>query len=624
MARKLKKSALLLLASLGCRTTGAPPPGQNPQAQAPVLAPPQALAALATEYWDTHLRDHPVEATELGDRRFDDRLGDETPAGRDRQLAALGALRERVAAVPAPALSASDRVTRSLLLGEIDNELAVGSCALDDWTVDARDGIQVAFLRLPELQPVRTPAEGWKLVARWEKMGAYIDQETANLRRGLAAGKVATAEEIRRVLGQMDALLAKPDDKWPLRAPAAAAHADWPAPERLAFTRAIDAAIAGAIRPAFERYRAALRTEILPRARDEAHSGIANVPGGDACYTKLIKVHTSLDIPAAEIHRIGLEELDRIHAEMARIGKQAFGAGTLPELRRKLRGDPSAFFRARGDVETAARKALARAQEAEPRFLDRLPRTPCIVKRIEEFEEKDAPIAYYRAAAVDGSRPAVYFVNTYKPETRARYEVEALAFHESVPGHHIQIAIAQEVAGLPEFRKHAGVTAFVEGWGLYAEGLADELGLYKGARERLGRLNFDAWRASRLVVDTGMHAMGWSRSKAIAFFEDNAILAHDNVVNEVDRYIAWPGQALAYKIGEREIRRLRADAEKRLGPKFDVKAFHDRLLAGGAVSLPVLREQIDEWVAGLTTTPASSATAANSGNAANGANATQH
>ena len=623
MARTLNKAALLLLVvglavTPACRTPGTAPAGQTPVVRARPLEPPQALAALATEYWDARLRAHPLEATDIGDRRFEDRLGDNTPAGRDREIAALAALRVRVDAVPAAALAPGDRVTRSLLLGEIDSDLAMGSCLLDDWAVDARDGTQVRFLRLPELQPVRSVADGWKLVARWEKMGAYIDQETANLRRGLAAGKVATADEIRRVLGQLDDLLAKPDAKWPLRAPAAAAHADWPAPEKLAFTRAIDAAIAGAIRPAFERYRAALRSDILPRARDEAHAGISNVPGGDACYVKLVKVHTSLEIPAAEIHRIGLEELARIHAEMARIGKEAFGAATLPDLRRKLRGDSSAFFRTRGEVEAAARKALDRAQAAEPRFLGRLPRTPCVVKRIEEFEEKDAPIAYYRSAAVDGSRPAAYYVNTYKPETRARYEVEALAFHESVPGHHIQIAIAQELTGLPEFRKHIGVTAFMEGWGLYAEGLADELGLYKGARERLGRLNFDAWRATRLVVDTGMHAMGWSRSKAITFFEENAILAKDNIVNEVDRYIAWPGQALAYKIGEREIRRLRADAEKKMGSKFDVKAFHDMVLSGGAVSLPVLREQVDGWIADATngTSAPNTATTATSAPAA--------
>jgi uncharacterized protein (DUF885 family) len=602
VTRSFANPALLIALALSCRTTGGRPAGQTAAPAPPVdptlaMAPPQALAALATRYWDQHLQAHPLQATEIGDRRFDDKLPDNTPAARDRQMAALSALRGRVAAVPAAALSGDDRVTRSLLLGEIDAGLAFGSCALDDWAVDARDGTQVAFMRLPELQPARTPAEGWKLVARMEKMGAYVDQETANLRRGLAAGKVATADEIRRVLGQLDDLLGKPDEKWPLRAPARGPNPDWPAPERLAFSRAVDAAIAAAIRPAFERHRALLRSEILPRARDDAHAGILNVADGAACYARLVKVHTSLELPAAEIHRIGLDELTRIHADMARIGKAAFGTGTLPDLRRRLRGDPAAFFRARGDIETAARKALARAHAAEPRFLGRRPRAPCVVKRIDAFEEKDAPIAYYRPAAVDGTRPAAYYVNTYKPETRARYEVEALAFHESVPGHHIQIAIAQEVTGLPEFRKHVGVTAFVEGWGLYAEGLADELGLYKGARERLGRLNFDAWRASRLVVDTGIHSMGWSRSKAIAFFEDNAILAKDNIVNEVDRYIAWPGQALAYKVGEREIRRLRADAEKRLGPKFDMKAFHDLLLRGGAVSLPVLREQIDEWIA---------------------------
>jgi len=604
VTRAFAKPALLIVLALACRTTGGPPSGQTAAGAAPApavdptlaMAPPQALAALATRYWDAHLQARPLQATEIGDRRFDDRLPDNTPAARDREMAALSALRARVEAIPAAALSGPDRVTRSLLLGEIDTDLAFGTCALDDWAVDARDGTQVAFMRLAELQPSRTPAEGWKLVARMEKMGAYIDQEAANLRRGLAGGKVATAEEIGRVLGQLDDLLGKPDAQWPLRAPAAAPHPDWPAPERLAFSRSVDAAIAAAIRPAFERQRALLRWEILPRARDEAHAGILNVAGGAACYAKLVKVHTSLELPAAEIHRIGLEELARIHAEMAVIGKAAFGTGALPDLRRRLRGDPAAFFRARGDIEAAARKALARAHAAEPRFLGRRPRTACVVKRIDAFEEKDAPIAYYRPAAIDGTRPAAYYVNTYKPETRARYEVEALAFHESVPGHHIQIAIAQEVTGLPEFRKHVGVTAFVEGWGLYAEGLADELGLYKGARERLGRLNFDAWRASRLVVDTGIHSMGWSRSKAIAFFEENAILAKDNIVNEVDRYIAWPGQALAYKVGEREIRRLRADAEKRLGPKFDVKAFHDLLLGGGAVSLPVLRERIDEWI----------------------------
>jgi uncharacterized protein (DUF885 family) len=556
-----------------------------------------ALASLAATYWDARMEADPLEATETGDHRFDDRLPDLTPAARDREMERLRALRARVEAVPPAALPPGDRVTRSLLLGEIDADLARGACQLDDWSVDARDGFQVAFLRLPELQPVRTPAEGRAMVARWQKMGATIDQETANLRRGLGAGKVATRAEVERVLGQLDDLLAKPDAQWPLRAPAAAPHTDWPAGEQAAFAAGIDAAIAGGARPAFSRQRDALRAEILPRARDEAHSGISNVPDGAACYARLIKVHTSLDLPAEQIHSIGLEELARIRAEMERVGREALGTGSLPEIRKRLRSDPALFFKTRDEIEAAARQTLARAVAAEPRFLGRLPRTPVEVRRIDTFEEKDAPIAYYRPAPIDGTRPGAYYVNTFDPTTRPRYEVEALAFHESVPGHHIQISLAQELTGLPEFRKHLGVTAFVEGWGLYAEGLADELGLYSGSRERLGRLSFEAWRACRLVVDTGVHALGWSRSRAIAFLDDNTVLATNNVVNEVDRYIAWPGQALAYKLGELEIRKLRAEAQQRLGPRFDLRAFHDALLDGGAVSLPVLREQVEAWIA---------------------------
>jgi uncharacterized protein (DUF885 family) len=580
----------------GCK----PAPSASSSAQSAAAASPAGpaaeLAALAAAYWDARLAADPLEATEIGDRRFDDRLPDLTPAARDREIEQRRALRARVEAVPPAALSPTDRVTRGLLLGEIDADLARESCQLDDWAIDARDGLQVAFLRLPELQPVRTPAEGRALVARWQKMGATIDQETANLRRGLGAGKVTTRAEAERVLGQLDDLLAKPDADWPLHAPAAAPHPDWPAAERAAYARDIEASISTSTRPAFTRQRDMLRAELLPRARDEAHAGISNVPDGAACYARLIKVHTSLELPAEEIHRIGLEELARIRAEMERLGREALGTGSLPEIRRRLRGDPALYFKTRDEIEEAARHTLARAVAAEPRFLGKVPRTHVEVKRIEAFEERDAPIAYYRPAAVDGSRPGTYYVNTYDPTTRPRFEIEALAFHESVPGHHIQISLAQELTGLPEFRKHLGVTAFVEGWGLYSEGLADELGLYSGPRERLGRLSFAAWRACRLVVDTGVHALGWSRSRAIAFMEENAVLASNNVVNEVDRYIAWPAQALAYKIGEREIRRLRAEAEQRLGPRFDLRAFHDALLGSGAVSLPVLREQIDAWV----------------------------
>ncbi|HVZ75451.1 MAG TPA: DUF885 domain-containing protein [Polyangia bacterium] len=590
----VRSSIFLTLALVACRAT---PPAVAPATVASAADAGPALAALAQTYWDERLAADPLEATEIGDRRFDDRLPDETPEARAADRARLGRLRARVETIAATALSPDDRVTRGLLLGEIDADLARLSCEMDDWVVDAREGPQVVFLRLPELQPVRTVAEGRALIARWQKIGGAIDQESTNLRRGLALGKVSTRAEIGRVLGQLDDLLAKPDADWPLRTPATAPHADWPPAERTALTVAVDRAIAQQIRPAFARYRDLLRNELLPRARDDDHAGVSNVPGGAACYAKLIKVHTSLDLPAKEIHEIGLRELARIQAEMRAVAKEALGTSSMSEIRKRLLGDPKLMFKTRAEIEAAAREVLARATAAEPRFLGHLPRTPCVVKPIDAFEEKDSPIAYYRPAAVDGSRPGTYYVNTSKPETRPRHELEALAFHESIPGHHIQIAIAQELTGLPEFRKHVGVTAFVEGWGLYAEGLADELGLYSGPLQRLGRLSFAAWRAIRLVVDTGVHDLGWSRARAIAFMEDNAALAHDNVVNEVDRYIAWPGQALAYKLGELEIRKLREEARAKLGGDFDLRAFHDALLGAGAVSLPVLREQIDAWIA---------------------------
>jgi uncharacterized protein (DUF885 family) len=594
------------LANLGCKTvdgaavgagsggpsvTVAPPGGGAP------LPPDQALAALAAQYWEQRLLADPIEATEIGDRRFDDRMPDLTPEAHERELARRRALRDRVAALDEARQSPPDRVTRGLLLGEIDADLARGECHLDEWSVDPRDGPQVAFLQLAELQTVNSVGQARAMTARWQKMAQTIDERIANLRRGLAAGKVATREAVTRVIGQLDQLLARPDAEWPLRTPASAERPSWSEADRRWFAAALDAAIAGSIRPAFARYRAVLLSEILPRARDQAHVGLLNVPGGTACYPRLIQLHTSLPLTPDEIHGVGLAEVARLRAEVVRLGAELLHSSEFAEIRRRLQSDRALFFQTRADVEAKAAAALARSTAAMPQFLGKLPRTTCTVKRIAAYEEADSPIAYYRPPAIDGSRGGTYYINTSEPATRPRYEAEALAFHESIPGHHVQIAIAQELAGLPEFRKHIGVTAFVEGWGLYAERLSDELGLYSGPLDRIGMLSLELWRAGRLVVDTGMHAFGWSRQRAIDYLEANTVIAHNNVVNEVDRYIGWPGQALAYKIGQREILALRALAERRLGPRFDRRAFHDVVLGSGAVSLPVLRAQVASWLA---------------------------
>jgi uncharacterized protein (DUF885 family) len=341
-----------------------------------------------------------------------------------------------------------------------------------------------------------------------------------------------------------------------------------------------------------------LRDEVLPVARLQDRAGIMHMPGGAEDYERLIRVHTSLALTPQELHATGLRELERVDREMAELGPATLGTGSREETLRRLRSDPALTFSSRDEVYDKAAAALARARERIPDWFGRLPRAACVVVRMPEHEEKHSTIAYYRQPAEDGSRPGQYYVNTSEPGTRPRYEAEVLAYHEAIPGHHLQLAIAQELDGLPDFRRHLGVTAFWEGWGLYTERLSDEMGLYSADLDRLGVLSFDAWRACRLVVDTGLHAFGWTRQQAIDFTTEHTALAENNIFNEVDRYLVWPGQALAYKTGQLEIRRLRAEAESRLGARFDIRAFHDAVLSSGALPLTTLRGIVTDWVEG--------------------------
>jgi uncharacterized protein (DUF885 family) len=561
-------------------------------------SPSEPLAALAAEYWSLRLEADPIEATFLGERGYDHRLPDVTEAGRERVIAALSSLIERARAIDEGALSRTDWVTRRALLDELQNDLAVRSENLGAWTVDPRGGPHVRLMNIAEIQRPRATEQAEALVARWRAIGAHIDAHTENLRRALAEGKLPTSGATERVIEQLDELLKKPDAEWALAAPARAEHPDLPEGAREALRKGVDAAMADLIRPAFQRYRDALMDEARPRGRGDEHVGLSHVPGGEATYRRMIEVHTSLPLTAEAIHAIGVEQNAAIRAEMIRIGERLFGTGDFVEIQRRLRTDPALFFTSRDEVEAKAKAALDHANGEFPKWFGRVPKTPCVVKRIEPYEEVDTTIAYYLPPAADGSRPGTYYVNTYAPETRPRYEAEVLAFHEAVPGHHSQIAIAQELSGIPAFRRHAGVTAFVEGWALYTERLADEMGLYSGDLDRIGMLSFSAWRASRLVVDTGLHAMGWSRGRAVEYMMANTILAENNVIVEVDRYINWPGQALAYKLGELEVFRLRGEAERRLskGFCFCIQRFHDAVLENGAVSLPVLRDLIERFI----------------------------
>jgi len=555
------------------------------------------LDALAREYWEAALVSDPLMATLYGDRRYDDRMPDLRPEARDAESRALADLAGRVRAVPEAGLDATERVTRLQLLALAQDGIDQRATGIETWLVDPLDGPQVALLNLPSWHSVRDRAEADGYVARLVAMGPYLDRHVENLARGHAAGLSSAGEPVRKVLVQLDALLAASDATWALVAEAASGlPAEFDDAARARFRAACENAIATSVRPAFARMAKFVHEVALPAARPEDRAGIGALPGGAATYATLLRIHTSLPLRAEDVHATGLAEVERIDREMSAMGVRALGEGDLGRLRMRLRTDPALHFRTREEIEQKAVDALAKAEAALPRWLGRIPKTPCVVRRIEPHEEQFSTIAYYRQPATDGSRPGTHWINTFAPTTRPRYEAEALAYHESVPGHHTQLALAQEMKDVPEFRRHTGPTSYIEGWGLYTERLADEMGLYTADLDRIGMLSFDAWRACRLVVDSGIHALGWSRSRAIEFMSDHTALARNNIENEVDRYIGWPGQATAYKTGQLHIQKLRREAEARAGSRFDPRAFHDAVLGQGAVALDTLTAIVEDAV----------------------------
>jgi uncharacterized protein (DUF885 family) len=559
--------------------------------------PAADLGRVCSDYWEGHLKAHPTAATAIGDRRYDDRLEDISPAAIEKDRKRLEAVLARARAIPEAGLSAAGRLDRAALLEEVQGQLAQLSCDFHEWMVDPLNGPQVEFMNLADYTRIDTPADAGRYVERCRAMARFLDQHVANLQSGLGENKAASRAAVEKTIAQLDASLASAVTGWAILEPLEDPRAAWTETERGSFRRALMAVVTDGVKPGLERYRDFLREQVLPVARPAEKAGLAALPGGVECYRRMIRVHTSLDKDPEELHRLGLEQVARFRRELAELGARSLGTTDIAEIQKRLRSDPAMHFATAEQVEGKARETLARAKAAIPRWFGILPRAGCEVKVMGMHEAPYSTVAYYRQPAKDGSRPGFYMINTYKPETRPRYEAEALAFHEAIPGHHLQISIAQELTGLPEFRKFQGVTSYVEGWALYTERLAEEMGLYSSDVDRIGMLSYDAWRACRLVVDTGLHALGWSRQQAIDYMVENSVLAENNIANEVDRYITWPGQALAYKVGQLEILALRDDARRRLGERFDIRAFHDVVLRNGAVALPVLRAQVEAYVA---------------------------
>ena len=531
---------------------------------------------LVAEHWDARMEASPVWASHLGDRRFDDRIGDNSAAAHRARLASSEAFLARARALELPP---EDELSRELFVSTLTRSITEETaCASWQWAVSAGNNPVSAFNELASAHDLETDQGRADYSARVAGIPAWIDDEIANLRLGLEAGRVTNAESIRRVLAMIDAELTTP-----------------PADRALiAASPEVGETVLESVDPALERYRNFLGEELLPAALPP---GLTHMPGGAACYEARILEHTSLRLDPDTIHQTGLDELERIHAEMAEIGGRLFGITDVVELGAHLRNDPELHFATRDQVEAKAAQTVARAAEVVPQVLASPPDQPCLVKPVPDFRAPYTYIAYYEPVGEAGV--GTYWVNSWEPTTRPRWDAEVLAFHEAIPGHHTQFATAVGLAAVPAFRRHAYETAYAEGWALYSERLADELGLYSSDLDRLGMLSFDAWRASRLVVDTGVHHKGWSREQAVTFLASNTLLAENNVDNEVDRYIGWPGQALAYKLGQLEILALRAQAQDALGDDFSLTGFHTVVLEDGPLPLDVLRRRVEAWIEAL-------------------------
>jgi len=552
-----------------------------------------ALAALLEEAWAATMDRYPTWAVQIGDTAHRGELYDGSPAARERFEAQQDDWMARLEALDP--LSGDDAITAELLRFDLSAAIATRACRFEAWSISPRDQPLVEVNRLVQDHALDTPAHGDDLLVQLSATATNIDHRTAALRAGLADGLTANAESVRRVVTMLDDALSAGAEGSPMVV--SEAPEGWPAAAWASFSAANVAVVDDEVHPALARLRDLLRDEVLPVARTGEAVGLGGLPLGEACYAALIERHTTLPLDADELHQTGLDELQRIHAEFAEVGARVWEPMERAELFARLRTDPALRFDTAEEIEATARDALARAEAAVPDAFGRLPQTPCEVRPIPDYLAPYTTIAYYERPRPGQGLPGYYAVNTYQPETRPRHEAEVLAFHEAVPGHHLQIALNQELPALPAFRRHSQATAFVEGWALYTERLSDELGLYSGDTDRLGMLSFDAWRAARLAVDTGLHAKGWTREQAVAFLEEQTPLATNNIDNEVDRYITTPGQALAYKTGQLSILALRAEAEQALGEAFDLSAFHDVVLGGGGVTLPVLEGRVRAWIA---------------------------
>lgn len=541
------------------------------------------LDQLATDYWAHHLLHHPTSAHLLGEYAGAGRFEDGSREAEDAEIAALRGFAGRAETIDPTGLDGDERTTRSVLLADATARADLAETRLAELAADPVFGMQVSLgivvpmLALPDAEVAEA------MVEKYAGIGRHFTQLAERLREGVAADRLPAAFAVTDTLAQLDAILSTPvaDDALLRTAPS---------PDGMdvdGWKARLREVVAEQVRPGIAAYRTVLADEILDRARPDAEVGLAHLPDGEATYAAALRYYTTTDKTAEEIHDIGLAQVAALAEEYAALGPEVVGTDDLQAIFEAMRTDPALHYSDGQQMVRDSEVAMQRAWDAMPQWFEVLPQAPCAVRSTTTGAK-----AFYYPPAPDGSRGGTFFVNVDDVTSWGTFELEAMAFHEGIPGHHLQIAIASELEGVPTFRKHLRNAAYAEGWGLYTERLSDEMGLYSGPVDRLGMYAADSMRACRLVVDTGMHALGWSREQAVRFMVDNSPLTEGVVRPEIDRYAVTPGQACSYMVGRLEIQRMRREAEQRQGDGFSVKAFHSAVLDSGALPLGVLDEVV--------------------------------
>ena len=559
-----------------------------------LAGPAEEFEALLDEHWQWTLQTSPVMASLMGDRRYNREWTDNSPGAIEERHRQTREFLRRVYAIDRAALSEEDQLNYELFRRQLQDEVDEFQFNGHLMPFSQRGGVQNLDSLTDELQLVSVEDyDDW--LARLGKIDDVIDQQIALAEKGRKSGYTAPQVLMQRLPDQISAQVVEFAADSPFFKPFATLPESIDAADRERLRAAATEVIEKTVLPAYRKLERYFNETYLPAARESI--GLSELPNGSSWYEFRARSYTTTRLTPDEIHRIGLDEVKRIRAEMMDIIEEVGFEGSFAQFLEHLRTDPQFYYDNPDDLYEAYLATSKRIDPELVKLFGTLPRMPYGVKPIPDAIAPDTTTAYYSRPAGDGSRAGIYYVNLYKPEVRPKYEIEVLSVHEAMPGHHLQIALQQELGDLPMFRRFMGFTAFVEGWGLYSERLGYDLGLYQDPYSRFGQLTYDMWRAVRLVVDTGMHYKGWTRQQAIDFFKDNAAKTEHDIVNEIDRYILWPGQALAYKIGQLKMLQIRERAEIQLGDRFDIRAFHDELLGAGALPLDLLEQRMDRWMA---------------------------